>query len=120
MLVAREGVSERIRAHFDHFDVNSTCRLTRLVNITTAARSDVLDRYLTGEPFLAVMLQLLTRTRDDSDEPGLDGDARVPSPLRPIPFDRSASASVAEPDDDGDVTAVAVAEAARGLYTRSS
>jgi hypothetical protein len=40
-----------------------------------------------------------------------DGDARVPSPLRPAPFDRSSSASVPEPDDDVDVAAV---------YTRRS
>jgi hypothetical protein len=116
-LVARESVSEKTPAHFDHFDIASTCRLTRF-DLRRAMRSDTLDRYLTPEALRAVMRQYLTRVSDDSDEAGLDGDARVPSPLRPAPFDRSSSASVPEPDDDYDVAAVA--KVAKGLYTRSS
>jgi hypothetical protein len=60
----------------------------------------------------------IARISDDSDEWGSEGDARVPSPLRPTPFGRSSSASVPEPDDDHDVAAVA--EPAKAIYTRSS
>jgi hypothetical protein len=102
--VARESVAQT-PAHFDHLDVDSTCRLTRLVDLTRARRSDTLDRYLTPEAFRAVMSEYLARISDDRDETG-DGDARVPSPLRPAPFDRSASASIPEPDDDEYVVVV--------------
>src|SRR6185369_831799 len=98
-LVARESVSVGKPAHFDHFDRMSTCRLTRFVDLTRAHRSDTLDRYLTPEAFRAVILQHLSRVSDDRDETG-EGDARVPSPLRPAPPDRSSFASVPEPDDD--------------------
>jgi hypothetical protein len=116
-LVPREGVSGRAVAHFDHFDVSSTCRLTRFL-IESASRSDTLDRYLTPEALRAVMQRYLTRVSDDGDDADLDGDARVPSPLRPPPFGRTSSASVPEPDDDHDVAAVA--EHAKAFYTRSS
>jgi hypothetical protein len=116
-LVARESVS-RTPAHFDHFDLASACRLTRFVDLRRALRSETFDRYLTPEAFRAVMLQYLTRVSDDRDDSDLDGDARVPSPVRPAPFDRSSSASVPEPDDDCDVAAVA--KVAKGLYTRTS
>ena len=116
-LVARESVS-RTPAHFDHFDFTSTCRLTRFVDLRRAMRSETFDRYLTPEAFRAVMRQFLTRVSDDHDDSDLDGDARVPSPLRPAPFGRTSSASVPEPDDDHDVAAVA--EHAKAFYTRSS
>jgi hypothetical protein len=117
-LVARESVSEKTPAHFDHFDIASSCRLTRPIDLRRAMRSDTLDRYLTAEAFRAVMRQYLTRVSDDRDDSDLDGDCRVPSPLRPAPFDRSSSASVPEPDDDYDVAAVA--KVAKDLYTRTS
>ena len=109
-LVAREKVSERISAHFDHFDINSTCRLARFIDRTFALRSDTLERYLTPEAFRAVMRDFLARVSDDRDE--LDeGDARVPSPLLPRPFDRSSSASVPEPPgDDEELDILAMAE----------
>jgi len=116
-LVARESVS-KTPAHFDHFDFTSTCRLTRFVDLRRATRSETLDRYLTPEAFRAVIGQYLTRVSDDRDDSDLDGDARVPSPLRLAPSGRTSSASVPEPDDDHDVAAVA--EHAKTFYTRSS
>jgi hypothetical protein len=116
-LVARERVSERDVARFEHFDVNSTCRMTRFV-IERANRSETLDRYLTPEVFRAVMRGYLTTVSDDRDDLDCDGDARVPSPLRPAPFDRSSSASVAEPDEDASVSAVA--RTPEGFHPRHS
>jgi hypothetical protein len=116
-LVARESVP-KTPAHFDHVDIFSTCRLTLFVDLRRAMRSETLDRYLTPEAFRAVMSEYLARASDDGDEMG-DGDARVPSPLRPAPFDRSASASVNEPDDDQDVVAVSRSRPpAKGFSTR--
>jgi hypothetical protein len=119
-LVPREGVSARAPAHFDHFDVNSTCRLTRFL-IESASRSDTLDRYLTSEALRAVIRQSFVRVSDDRDDSGLDGEARVPSPLRPAPFGRTSSVSVPEPDvDPVDNVVAAIAEHAKALYTRPS
>lgn len=116
-LVARESVW-KTPAHFDHLDSSSTCRLERFADISRAMRSETLDRYLTPEAFRAVIRQRLAKVSDDRDDADLDGDARVPSPLRPAPFDRTLSASVPEPDVDHDVAAVA--ERARAFYTRPS
>jgi hypothetical protein len=79
-------------------------------DVRRALSSDTLSRYLTPEALRAVFGGFFAWASDDGDEMG-DGDARVPSPLRPAPFDRSSSASVPEPDDDVDVAAV---------YTRRS
>ncbi len=117
--MARESVAQT-PAHFDHLDIASTCRLTRFVDLTRARRSDTLDRYLTPEAFRAVMSEYVARISDDPDETG-DGDARVPSPLRPTPFDRSASASVPEPDDDEYVVVVSrTRQPTKDFYTRRS
>jgi hypothetical protein len=119
-LVAREWVSHSAPSHFDHIDVFSTCRLTRFAPLTRAKRSATLDYYLTPDAFRAIMRDYQARVSDDGDEMG-EGDARVPSPLRPAPFDRSFSASVAEPDDDADVAAVSLTrQPTRNFHTRRS
>ena len=116
VLIAREFFSESVPAHFDHFDINSTCRLARFGTFA-ADRSETLDRYLTPGALRAVMREYLARRSDGRDEAG-DGDARVRSPLRSAPSGRSSSASVPEPEDDGDVAAVA--EFRKGFHTRTS
>jgi hypothetical protein len=119
-LVAREWVSHRAPSHFDHIDVFSTCRLTRFAPLTRAKRSETLDFYLTPEAFRTIMRDYQARVSDDGDETG-EGDARVPSPLRPAPFDRTSSASVLEPDDDVDVAAVSVSRRpTKDFYSRCS
>ena len=105
-LVARERLSERNVARFEHFDRDSTCRLTRFLS-ERANRSDTLDRYLTPDVFRTIMREFLTRASDDPDQWGLDGDTGVRSPLRPAPFGRTSFASVPEPHDDADVAAIA-------------
>jgi hypothetical protein len=64
------------------------------------------------------MRDFLARVSDDG-EMG-DGDARVPSPLRPAPFNRTSSASVPEPDDDVDVAAVSLSGRLKDFYARRS
>jgi hypothetical protein len=112
------GSDERHPAHFEHLAEGSTCLWAQGANLRSAARSEVLARYLTPQVSYAVAMGFIARISDDSDEWGSEGDARVPSPLRPTPFGRSSSASVPEPDDDHDVAAVA--EPAKAIYTRSS
>jgi hypothetical protein len=108
-VLARESASTT-PAHFEHADIFLKCRLMLFADVRRALSSDTLSRYLTPEALRAVFGGFFAWASDDGDEMG-DGDARVPSPLRPAPFDRSSSASVPEPDDDVDVAAV---------YTRRS
>jgi len=118
-LVARESTPSSW-AHFDHLDNASTCRSTQFGSLRRALSSNTLARYLTPDAAGAVMRDYLARVSDDGDEMG-DGDARVPSPLRPAPFDRTSSTSVPEPDDDVDVTAVSLTrQPTKHFYTRRS
>jgi hypothetical protein len=117
-LVARESLP-KTPAHFDHLDSASTCRLT-FADLRRGRSSDTLARYLTPEAVAAVMRDYLARVSDDRDETS-DGDARVPAPLRPAPFDRSDSASVPEPDDDENVVVVSrTRQPTKDFYTRRS
>lgn len=118
-LVARESTPSSW-AHFDHLDSSSICRSTLFGSLRRGFSSVTLAQYFTPAAKAAVMRDYLARVSDGGDETG-DGDARVPSPLRPAPFDRSFSASVAEPDDDVDIAAVSVTrQPTRNFYTRRS
>jgi hypothetical protein len=118
-LVARESTPSSW-AYFDHPGSASTCRSTQFGSLRRGLSSVTLARYLTPAAKAAVMRDYLARVSDEGDETG-DGDARVPAPLRPAPFDRSASASVPEPDDDEYVVVVSrTRQPTKDFYTRRS